>query len=307
MSTEPARTVETGRSPQIDCPLCRSVVSEAGDVLADEREDSVQLLHCGSCGVLVSPSELTDGDADRPHQHDASRHLADQVVAGAASVAWEMAEHLAPPADSGPIVDLAVGRGGLPNALQTLGYTVVGCEPSPFLCQMARASYLLGPSTLVNTDADTFLTRLEAESTTASAVVLWQMADRHPDPLQLLRRCSRLAPGGLLFTAWPIAGDPRRSAEHRFHPTPATLLHLADELDLVVVSASVAKDGLRAFFRVPAADIVDLDQDHRHQLDIDSLDAAYRALSPAFARSVPDTSAPDTVDRSELSGDRPPG
>lgn len=288
MSTNPSPHQTGARDIEIACPLCaEDLPTPAGPIVHEPTGLRVQFQLCQRCRVLV-PAGIDPAPGDESLDlSDSARELADGMAADAPGLAWELAEHLPSPGDAGPIVDLGMGRGALASALQSLGYTVTGCEPSAFLCQMARASYLLGPSTLTNTDPDSFLTQLEAESSTAAAVVLWHVVDRQADPMGLLRRCVALAHDGVLFVEFPIPRADRMVAEQRIHPTPATLLHLADELDLVIKAASVdAKRALRVVFGVPTEGVVDLER--RHTVDIPSLETAYRAASEIYAELAPE-------------------
>ncbi|MEL6981683.1 MAG: methyltransferase domain-containing protein [Actinomycetota bacterium] len=292
MSTDPSPLRANTGGIDIACPLCATDLPvPAGPIDTDPSGRRVQFQLCRRCQVLV-PAEIEPSpDGEHLDLSDSARQLADGMAADAPALAWNLAEHLPAPADAGPVVDLGMGRGALANALQSLGYTVTGCEPSAFLCQMARASYLLGPDTLTNTDPDSFLASLEADSSTAAAVVLWHVVDRHPDPLGLLRRAAKVASGGLLFVEFPVARADRLLAEQRVHPTPATLLHLADELNLVIRAASIdGRQAVRVVFAVPHENVVDLDR--AHNIDIPALETAYRAASPVFADQVPGPMAP---------------
>lgn len=209
------------------------------------------------------------------------------MTRAAKDLAWELAEHLAPPARSASIVDLSAGRGGLLNALAELGYPVLGSESSSRLCQMARASYLLGPEVLVNQPPGDLLTMLEDSQTGTAAIALFNVVEVHPDPTALLRRCRDVAAGGLLFVGVPLV-DRLADPAVRCLPTPWSLVHLAAELQLEINHLTVSRDlGLTAVFGCPAPAVVDLDSEPALPESFDSVLEAYRAMSPALDHFVP--------------------
>lgn len=286
------------------CPLCRTPLPAAsGPVETDEMGASVAFRSCPTCATLVpepvqgDPSVHATGTDHAPH----GRQLADDIAADAASAAWEMVEHLPPPAEAGPILDLGMGRGAMPAALQRLGYETKGCEPSAFLSQMARASFLLGPDVLTTAEPQTYLDEIEAEEQTFEAAILWHVIDRQQDPIGLLRRCLGLVPGGHLFLEFPTVGPGTVLAAQRFHPTPRTAIHLAEQLGLDCTGLSIASTGgLRAFFRVPSPSVVDLDHRSTTTIDVASLERTYRATSPVFAHFSPAPEPLDLNDDAEL-------
>lgn len=277
----------TGR-PLVDCVLCGSTLSPAGGQAArDRNERPIAFRSCPTCAALV-PTPVDGGLAiwdDDANGNDG--RLVDQVTNDAMTLAWAIAEYLPAPGDAAPTIDLGVGRGALADALQRLGYTVKGCEPSAFLCQMARASFLLGPDVLVNTDPDSYLDQLGSEPAKVAAVVLSHAIDRHPDPIGLLDRCRALVPDGLIVMEFPVVTSTMLVADQRFYPTPTTLVHLAELFDLDLLSASLIDEAtLRVLYRVPASEIVDLDRNRgRAQAgQFDELLASYREVSQPFAQ-----------------------
>ncbi|MEM9563608.1 MAG: hypothetical protein AAGA93_13365 [Actinomycetota bacterium] len=281
----------TGVHLQTPCPLCGALVP-LPDPPAGGGQEPVGGGHarCSTCHAIVPVTVASETDGDVEDRDESARRVADEAVAAGSTVAWSLAEHLPAPGAGVTVVDLGMGRGGIANALRRLGYTVTGCEPSAYLCQLARASYLLGPETLTNTDPLTFIGEVEARHGTVAGVVLWHVLDRHERPIDVLRGAVGIARGGMLLVQFEVAGTVPRGAA-RVHPTPATLLHLAEEFELIPVRASVeGRRTLRALFEVPVDGIVDLDHDNR--LDLDALDAAYRLASPVFAQLAPDPNAP---------------
>ncbi len=303
------------------CPLCGTTGSTPTTAAALTTAMTVSFATCPRCQAMVTAvadtssdsdvdiNDLGDVDIDDRDDHDARieqthRRLAEATTAAAPSLAWELAQYLAPPAEAAAVIDLNAGRGALLAALGRLGYPARGSEPSAFLCQMARASYLLGPDLLANTTADAYLDRLEADPAPISAFVLDHLVDRHPDPLGLLRRCVGLAPGGRLFIELPIGSPDLLVPEQRFHATPTTVEFLADELQVGLISVSVVKPGgLRVVAAIPDPDVVDLDGRAHNDIDLEVVELACRALSPVFDRLNPET---DTSSRPQSRAEAEP-
>ncbi len=289
------------------CPLCGTTGSTPTTTAALSTAMTVSFAPCPRCQAMVTSPADTSGDSDVDindrDDHDARieqthRRLAEATTAAAPSLAWELAQYLAPPAEAAAVIDLNAGRGALLAALGRLGYPARGNEPSAFLCQMARASHLLGPDLLANATADASLDGLEADPGPIAAFVLDHLIDRHPDPIGLLRRCIALAPGGRLFLELPIAAPDLLIPEQRFHATPATVEFLADELQVRLLSVSVAKHGgLRVVAAIPDPSVVDLDVvdlggETDPGIDREAAERACRAISPIFDQLNP---APDTA------------
>ncbi len=306
------------------CPLCGTPPLTPATTVESSAAMLVRFAPCPRCQAMVTSShelaeangvdvDIDDADADPDQEaqddneavvEQTHRRLAEATTAAAPSLAWELAQHLAPPAEAAAVVDLSAGRGALVSALGRLGYPAKGCEPSAFLCQMARASYLLGPDLLANTTADAYLDRLEADPAPISAFVLDHLVDRHPDPLGLLRRCVGLAPGGRLFIELPIGSPDLLVPEQRFHATPTTVEFLADELQVGLISVSVVKPGgLRVVAAIPDPDVVDLDGRAHNDIDLEAVELACRALSPVFDRLNPET---DTSSRPQSRAEAEP-
>ncbi len=270
------------------CPLCGALVVDDGR--HGDRANGYWL--CFRCrSLLPEPSRSTIEVVGPPEPTVIDEAGSGGPADPAHRLAWELAEHLAPPTESRAVVDLGAGRGRLLHALGELGYPVRGCEPSARLCQMARAAFLIGPDVLFNESADGYLDALEIEGGPFAGFVLIDVIHHHPDPAGLLRRCRDLAPGGLLFLSVPVATGSTPPPGLRCLPTPASIVELARDLRLAVIDISVAGDtGLRVFLRPLDPDVVDLDATDDPDIDVESLEAAYRAVSPAFALHVP---APD--------------
>lgn len=299
-----------GRPAAIACPLCIGHVPiEGGATQHDDEGRLITVLRCRRCQSMATTATAADPSsaetmavAGDDHSIDVlARPTPDLVMADATTVARAIAGHLPAPDVAGRIIDLGVGRGGLCDALRRLGHRVSGCEPSAFLCQMARASYLLGSDVLTNTGPDDFLTMLEQDEDDRSAIVLRGVLDRHPDPAGLLQRCCRLLPDGLLLLEFAVAGPDRLAADRRLYPTPATLLHLADELDLLLIEASLGEvGGLVAIFRTPAPDVIDLRQ---RRIELSGLASRYRERSPAFAHHFPEQHRPTATGAAGVGGE----
>lgn len=286
------------------CPLCRSAIGdELTPPVPDRDGGQVCFRSCPTCWTLfpsgavddVGVTDETERQADyhRDLWKDVNLEELDLVASHATQLAWEMAEFLPPPASSGALVDIGAGRGNIIHAVSRLGYPVLGCEPSAFLCQVARAAYLLGPNILVNTDAETFLHQVESSGAEISGYVLWHVLEHVRSPLEILERCRRLAPSATFFIELPVAMDEDIFPEHLFFPTPASLVRLADRLHLVIDHLSVTADNrLRVFYRGRDPRTVDLTTDERQDgerpVELASIEADYRALSPAFAHFRPE-------------------
>ena len=275
-----------GNGPaKLDCPLCGALVIDDGR----HGEQQVGYWLCYRCqSLLPEPGDATIEVVD-PDPTIVDHGDTDEAANPARRLAWELAEHLAPPAESGPVVDLAAGRGRLIHALDELGYTARGCEPSARLCQMARASFLMGPDVLFNDSADGYLDALEIEGGPFAAFLLINVLQHHPDPTALLTRCRDLAPDGLLYLEVPVATETTPPPDVRCLSTPASIVELARELRLAIIDVSVTSEtGLRVFLRPLDPDVVDLDATDGPTIDLVALEAAYRDLSPAFAFHRPD-------------------
>ncbi len=291
------------------CPLCGATIpSDTSPGFADRDGGTVEFRCCAECHTLfpAGANEVDDAGAETTRQADYHRDLwgdvnleqLDLLASTASQLAWEMAEHLPPPSASEAILDIGAGRGNILHSLARLGYPARGCEPSSFLCQVARAAYLLGPEVLANTDAETYLSRVEATGTPVSGFVIWHVLEHVRDPLPLLRRCARIGRTATYFIELPVAQDEDIFPEHLFFPTPASLVRLADELRLSIEHLSVTEDRrLRVFYRGRDPEVVDLadegDAATAAGIDLAAIEAAYRALSPVFAHFVPDRAGGD--------------
>lgn len=296
------------------CPLCRSAIAETTSPPVPDRDGgTVEFRCCPTCLTLfpARPDEIIDAAEETARQADyhgnywgdVNLEQLDLLASRASQLAWEVAEFLPPPARSGKIVDIGAGRGNIIHAISRLGYPILGCEPSAFLCQVARAAYLIRPDVLSNTDADTFLRGLAASDTTVDGYVLWHVLEHFRDPLGLLEQCQRVGPSAMFFIELPIALDEDIFPEHLFFPTPASLVRLADRLDLVIehLSVTTVDNRLRVYYRSRDPEVVDLGADGRsdadRSIDLASIEADYRALSPAFAHFLPEPTA--SIDSSE--------
>jgi len=294
------------------CPLCGTASSSPSTTITPSAAMAVSFAPCSRCQAMIASShtleDLDNDDGLDDHEaliEQTHRRLAEATTAAAPSLAWELAQYLVPPAEAATVVDLNAGRGALLSALGRLGYSAQGCEPSAFLCQMARASHLLGPDLLANTTADAYLDGLEANPRPIAAFVLDHLVDRHPDPLGLLGRCVALAPGGRLFMELPIAAPGLLVPEQRFHATPTSMEFLADQLGVRLLSVSVAKPGgLRIVVGIPDPDVVDLDGQQHHGIDFDAVERACRTISPIFAQLNPEPDAVTTAQPADAKGGR---
>ncbi len=305
------RARSTG-SPQPSryCPLCHSPVLRRSSPAVPDRDGGlVEFRFCVRCRTLlpvglptgpdqpgpdepsVTPATTAD-QAGTTSEDDPSR-LGDQpaglVASAATAVAWQMAEYIQAPSVTNTIIDLGAGRGSLIHALTHLGYDVRGCEPSAFLCQIARATYLLGPDVLANVEPEHYLGHVADQGVEVSAFVAWHVLSRR-DPIALLQGCLSLAPEATLFVEVPVAREADIGPEHRLYPTPATMAHLAETLSLEVIDLSITDDHqLRAVYRGRDPQIVDLDNQAalNRRFDLEQLETTYRRLSPAFAHFVP--------------------
>lgn len=296
-------TLPGGRAGAIACPVCSTALDdEPGSTAVTDGRASFRL--CPRCRTMVATG---DDEGRRPVAAAVERGSVDPLADTAGALAWEMAEHLAAPSQTATIVDLGAGQGSLLHALDRLGYRVRGCEPSSFLCQMARATHLLGPDVLANAEPRAFVDQLHREAVTVSAFVLWHLLQDHDDPIDLIRSCLALAPAAVFFVAVPPARGPgktgdRSSPEVRAFPTPATIVHLVEVLDLSLEAISVTRaEGLRATLRGRDPEIVDLEAVRPLTVDVEGLEASYRGLSPAFADLCPGPRLvePDDTDNAE--------
>jgi SAM-dependent methyltransferase len=293
------------------CPLCDGHVPEgSGRPVPDRDGGLVEFRACPTCRTLFpSGSNAVAGtDQETTRQADYHKDLwqdvnleqLDLLAATAGQLAWELAEHLEAPGHSGFVVDIGAGRGNILHALARLGYDVRGCEPSSFLCQVARAAYLLGPDVLANCDAEAHLRAMEERGERPAGFIIWHVLEHLREPLALLRRCRRLSPTGMLFIELPIAQAEDIFPEHLFFPTPASLIRLADTLGLSIRHLSVTEDRrLRVFYRGVDPTVFDLDDGP--VVDLEALEAAYRSLSPAFAHHFPGEAA---VEEAEVASGR---
>lgn len=293
------------------CPLCRSSIPEETSPPVPDRDGgSVEFRCCAVCRALFPARRPDDVVVDEAQEvarqagyhgtywGDVNLEELDLLASQASQLAWEMSEFLPAPSDSNPVVDIGAGRGNIIHSVSRLGYPILGCEPSPALCQVARAAYLMGPETLLNSEADGFLRHLEAEGIRVEGFVLWHVLEHLRDPLGLLEHCKRVGPSALFFIELPVALDVDIFPEHLFFPTPASLVHLAGQLGLAIEHLSVTDvdDRLRVFYRSRDPEVLNLAADDPtapdQTIDLASIEADYRALSPAFAHFWPEPSAP---------------
>ncbi len=302
----------------LDCPLCGETIPEQDSPPFPDRDGGqVEFRFCGTCRTLfpAGANSAPDAGAETTRQADYHGDLwgdvnlerLDHLASTASQLAWEMAEHLPPPTESDAVIDIGAGRGNILHALARLGYPAQGCEPSSFLCQVARAAYLLGPDVLANADADTYLARVAATSTPVSGFVIWHVLEHLRHPVPLLRQCRKLAPTAMLFIELPVAQAEDIFPEHLFFPTPASLVRLAEELDLTIEHLSVTGDHrLRVFYRGRDPQVVDLaegtaDRGTGPGFDLAEAEARYRRMSPVFAHFVPGpTVGLDPVEKAEI-------
>ncbi len=104
---------------------------------------------------------------------------------------------------AGRLLDVGCGRGNLGAQLVQRGWRVVGVEPSPEACQVARGR---GVDAHVGTLAD-----VELELEAYDVVVFNQSLEHIVDPVSDLRRaCEALRDGGMLIVSVPNFGSWQR-------------------------------------------------------------------------------------------------
>jgi SAM-dependent methyltransferase len=246
------------------CPACGAALPRAAAIRGRDRlhgvagEFTVRI--CDSCGSgRTEPFVPTDGlGALYPDEYNAYALPPNPVARrmAAALFRWRYLRALRrPPLGElrrrapGRLLDVGSGRGDLGVILASSGWDVLGLEPSPEACAVARER---GVRTVAGT-----LTTATVEGA-FDAIVFQHSLEHVAEPLEDLRHArERLAPGGLVLVSLPNFGcwQARRFGtawfhldlpRHRSHLTPAGLRALVARagLDVAATGTTTSADGL---------------------------------------------------------------
>jgi SAM-dependent methyltransferase len=228
-----------GASPAAACTLCgvaappvhlaRVVDYLTGDAFAVRR--------CGGCGMASTDPQPASMDQYYPRAYRQYGALTVRVLR--LLYGWKVRGWARRLRRGGRVLEIGCGDGWMLRALRNRGWRAVGSERSLDACRSAATA----------NGVPVFVGELDALSVSRhfDAVVLFQVLEHLPEPLETLCRASDLlAPGGVMVVAVPnfaswqaIVFGPSwfhlDLPRHRHHFTPETLARSFEQAGLRVV------------------------------------------------------------------------
>jgi hypothetical protein len=235
------------------CPLCESATRVPLFEMADRDGIQVAIQQCFTCSVLVpgyeGPRSSEEATAAQVAFHD-NYWMSEQAddMAHLVRDCAGIVDHFAPWLGSPPalVAEIGAGRGGLMAALKTRGYSVVGCEPSRHLCEVAYGHTDVTREELRVESVDSFLSRPEWAARAPRAFILWHVLEHLAEPWDTLRRIGTLcASGDCVLGQLPLLRSDYLYPEHYFFVTEVALAGLARSSGFDV--AAIEYDGAAAF------------------------------------------------------------
>ncbi len=238
-TAELLRSVEGDAAPRFgECTLCGGTHLAPAFELADKAGKDVAIRQCMQCSVLVpgyvrhsDPTEATAWQVQLHEQQWEAEGEAEiaRLVQDCATLVDSFSAQLGAPAPDRWICEIGAGRGGLLGALKARGYRVVGCEPSPLLCERARRFAALAEDELLLCSADALFDRIEADRWPVRVFFLWHVLEHLARPWDTMRRMAQLLkPGDLVIAQCPLLRTDWLYPEHYFFVTEPALVGLAE-------------------------------------------------------------------------------
>lgn len=219
------------------CRLCGSVRIGDHFQMEDATGVPVSLGHCFDCDAVsaaFSSDRITTCD-EIAHQivhheklwgESRSDELA-SVVSDLREMIRQMCHSFGEAEPGNLVVELGAGRGSLLKALQTEGYSAIGCEPSAVLVELAQREYELSTDVLSHMDAASFLALLAKSQPQPRVIVLWHVLEHMAQPRSILSDAYELLqPGGRILAQVPMLASEYIFPEHLFFPSSTSFRRL---------------------------------------------------------------------------------
>jgi SAM-dependent methyltransferase len=233
-----------------DCLACERPLPESGAIRTTDRQGVAQgefeVRICSNCGggTTLPPASAGELSGFYPREYGpharsgASGPLARATMAARLRTRLFRGLEHAVPNGAGPraLLDVGAGSGDLGGVLASRGWRVVGVEPSPAACELARGRGVDARQGTLET--------VELGEDGFDAVVFHHSLEHVTDPVAALRRArDLLRPGGAVAIAVPNFGSPQARAlgadwwaldvpRHRFHFTGDALATALDRAGL---------------------------------------------------------------------------
>lgn len=171
--------------------IMASFRSSGDEILSD------QLVRCNQCSLQYLNPRLKHNLILEGYSSGTDENFVSQAAAREKTFAkcLDIIEKQQP--TRGRILDVGTAGGSFLHVAKTRGWSVLGCEPSKWLCQWAKDHYglELTPGTIFD---------MSIEDNSLDVVTLWDVLEHTPDPRKVLQECHRiLKPKGLLVVNYP--------------------------------------------------------------------------------------------------------
>jgi 2-polyprenyl-3-methyl-5-hydroxy-6-metoxy-1,4-benzoquinol methylase len=192
-----------GSEYRIIYPAAESRTASLADEFKSSGDEPLRerLIACRTCGLQYVSPRLRPDLIMAGYQEGTDERFVSQAAARERTFARGLTilERYAP--RRGRLLDVGTAAGSFLHVAAAKGWDVSGCEPNRWLCEWGKSHY--GLDLRAGSIGDQHY-----PDASFDVVTLWDVLEHAPDPLDLLRECSRvLKPGGLLVVNYPDIGS----------------------------------------------------------------------------------------------------